>query len=109
MGRVGCYLKIEPPVYRREGGSFLHTIEPSVMYEYVPGSDQSKIAQIDQIDDIPKKNLLTYALRTKLLEQQLNGQSFNWLDLTVAQSYHVGAVQTRARKFTPACCHFWDP
>ncbi len=83
-----------------EGGSFLHTIEPSVTYEYVPGSDQSKIAQIDQIDDIPKKNLLTYSLRTKLLEQQVNGQSFNWLDLTVAQSYHVGAVQTRAREFT---------
>ncbi|MFO0730716.1 MAG: LPS assembly protein LptD [Nitrospiraceae bacterium] len=38
-----------------EGGSLLHTIEPSVMYEYVPGSDQSKIAQIDQIDDLPKK------------------------------------------------------
>ena len=89
-----------------EGGSFLHTIEPSVIYEYVPGSDQSKIAQIDQIDDIPKKNLLTYALRTKLLEQQLNGQSFNWLDLTVAQSYHVGAVQTRAREFTPGVLPF---
>ena len=35
-----------------EGGSFLHTIEPSVMYEYVPGSSQSQIAQIDQVDDI---------------------------------------------------------
>jgi len=56
-----------------DGGSFLHTIEPSVMYEYVPGSNQSQIAQIDQVDDIPKKNLLTYSLRTKLLEQQVNG------------------------------------
>ena len=89
-----------------EGGSFLHTIEPSVTYEYVPGSDQSKIAQIDQIDDIPKKNLLTYALRSRLLEQQINGQSFNWLDLTLAQSYHVGAVQTRAREFTPGVLPF---
>ncbi|MBX3235281.1 MAG: LPS-assembly protein LptD [Nitrospiraceae bacterium] len=89
-----------------EGGSLLHTIEPSVMYEYVPGSDQSKIAQIDQIDDLPKKNLLTYALRSRLLEQQINGQSFNWLDLTLAQSYHVGAVQTRAREFTPGILPF---
>ncbi len=89
-----------------EGGSLLHTIEPSVMYEYVPGSDQSKIAQIDQLDDLPKKNLLTYALRSRLLEQQINGQSFNWLDLTLAQSYHVGAVQTRAREFTPGVLPF---
>ena len=88
--------------YSGDGGeSFLHTIEPSVIYEYVPSSDQSQIAQIDQVDDIPKKNLLTYSVRTKLLEQKVNGQSFNWLDLTVAQSYHVGAVQTRARDFTP--------
>ncbi|HEX2055002.1 MAG TPA: LPS assembly protein LptD, partial [Nitrospiraceae bacterium] len=30
--------------------AFLHTIEPSVMYEYVPATDQSQIAQIDQVD-----------------------------------------------------------
>jgi len=83
-----------------EGGSLLHTIEPSVMYEYVPGTDQSKLTQIDQVDDLPKKNLLTYALRSRLLEQGMQSV-FNWLDLTVAQSYHVGAVQTSARDFTP--------
>jgi LPS-assembly protein len=83
-----------------DGGSFLHTIEPSVMYEYVPPTDQSKITQIDQVDDLPKKNLLTYAIRNRLLEQA-GGSSFNWLDFTMAQSYHVGAAQTRARDFTP--------
>ncbi|HEX7766764.1 MAG TPA: LPS assembly protein LptD, partial [Nitrospira sp.] len=82
------------------GGSLLHTIEPTVMYEYVPGTDQSKIAQIDQIDDLPKKNLLTYALRNRVLEHD-GTSTFNWLDLTVAQSYHAGAVQTRARDFGP--------
>jgi LPS-assembly protein len=83
-----------------DGDSLLHTIEPSVVYEYVPGSDQSKLAQIDQVDDLPKKNLLTYALRSRLLEQGKDSV-FNWLDLTLAQSYHAGAVQTRARDFTP--------
>lgn len=82
------------------GGSLLHTMEPTVMYEYVPGTDQSKIAQIDQIDDLPKKNLLTYALRNRVLEHD-GTSTFNWLDLTVAQSYHAGAVQTRARDFGP--------
>ncbi|MDH4236714.1 MAG: LPS assembly protein LptD, partial [Nitrospira sp.] len=83
-----------------QGGGFLHTIEPSVTYEYVPGTDQSKLTLIDQVDDLPKKNLLTYALRSRVLEQGAS-RAFNWLDLTVAQSYHVGAVQTRARDFTP--------
>lgn len=84
-----------------DGGSLLHTIEPGVMYEYVPASDQSRIAQIDQVDDLPKKNLMTYSLRSRLLEQAINGRTFNWLDLIVAQSYHVGSVQTTARDFTP--------
>lgn len=83
-----------------EGHTFLHTIEPSVMYEYVPPTDQSKLTQIDQVDDLPKKNLMTYMLRSRMLEQE-GESSFNWLDLTLAQSYHVGAVQTRARDFTP--------
>jgi len=83
-----------------QGGGFLHTVEPSVTYEYVPGTDQSQLALIDQVDDLPRKNLLTYALRTRLLEQGKE-RPFNWLDLTVAQSYHVGGVQTRARDFTP--------
>jgi len=82
------------------GGSLLHTMEPSVMYEYVPGTNQSELTQIDEVDDLPKKNLLTYALHSRLLEQGKDSV-FNWLDLTVAQSYHVGAVQTSARDFTP--------
>ena len=82
------------------GGTLLHTLEPSVMYEYVPGTDQSQITQIDQIDDLPKKNLVTYALHSRVLEND-GDSTFNWLDLTLAQSYHVGAVQTQARDFTP--------
>jgi len=83
-----------------QGNMMLHTIEPSVMYEYVPPTDQSNITQIDQVDDLPKKNLMTYMLRSRLLEQD-GKTSFNWLDFTIAQSYHVGAVQTQARDFTP--------
>ena len=83
-----------------EGASMLHTVEPSVIYEYVPPTNQSQLTQIDQVDDLPKKNLLTYSIRSRLLEQA-GGNSFNWLDVTMAQSFHMGAVQTRARDFTP--------
>ena len=83
-----------------EGNTLLHTIEPSVIYEYVPPTAQEKITQIDQVDNLPKKNLMTYMLRNRLLEQD-GSKSFNWLDFTMAQSYQVGAVQTQARDFTP--------
>jgi LPS-assembly protein len=82
------------------GNTMLHTIEPSAVYEYVPSTKQSNITQIDQVDDLPKKNLMTYMLRSRLLEQD-GKTSFNWLDFTIAQSYHVGAVQTQARDFAP--------
>jgi LPS-assembly protein len=92
--------KMSRRFYLADGDAMLHTIQPSVMYEYVPATDQSKLTQIDQVDDLPKKNLMTYMLRSRLLEQD-GDSSFNWLDLTLAQSYHLGGIQTRARDFTP--------
>ena len=84
-----------------EGNTLLHTIEPSATYEYVPRTNQSQLTQIDQVDDLPRKNLLTYAIRSRLLEGQDGSRSLNWLDLSLVQSYQVGAVQTEARNFTP--------
>lgn len=83
-----------------DGGGLLHTVEPSITYEYVPVTNQSQIPQIDQVDDLPGKNLLTYMLRSRVLESGKRN-AFNWLDLTLAQSYHVSDVQTTARDFTP--------
>jgi LPS-assembly protein len=81
-----------------EGASLLHTIEPDVIYEFVPPTDQSDIVQIDDRDNLPKKNLLTYSVRSRLLERGSRGTS-NWLDLTLAQSYQLGSVQTQAANF----------
>lgn len=86
--------------FDREGGrSLLHTIEPKVVYEYVPASDQSEIVQIDDVDNLQKKNLLTYSLQSRLLGQNEKGATKSWLDLMLAQSYRMGAVQTEARQF----------
>jgi LPS-assembly protein len=82
-----------------DGRSVLHTLEPKVVYEYVPPTDQSKIVQIDDVDNLGKKNLLTYSLQSRLLGQNEKGATRNWLDLTVAQSYRLGSVQTEARQF----------
>lgn len=83
-----------------DGNSLLHTVEPTVTYEYVPETRQSNLPLIDAVDDLPKKNLLTYVLRSRLLESGKR-DAFNWLDLMVAQSYHVGDAQTTARIFAP--------
>lgn len=70
--------------------TLIHTIEPDVIFEYVPPSDQSDLVQIDNVDNLPKKNLLTYSLRNRLVNMPRGGMSSTWLDLILAQSYHVG-------------------
>lgn len=79
--------------------SLLHTIEPHFIYEYVPPTDQSDIPQVDDVDDLPKKSLLTYKIRNRLLGRDSKGNATNWLDLTLAQSYHVGTPPTTVRQF----------
>ncbi len=81
------------------GRSLLHTIAPKVVYEYVPPTDQSKIVQIDDVDNLQKKNLVTYSLQNRLLGQNEKGATKSWLDLMLAQSYRPGSVQTEARQF----------
>lgn len=82
-----------------EGRSVLHTIEPKIVYEYVPATDQSDIVQIDNVDDLPKKNLITYSIYNRLLEQKAGTRSNSWLDLLLAQSYHPGSTPSQARDF----------
>jgi len=39
-----------------------HAITPQVIYQYIPGKDQSKYPSFDGIDRIGRKNLVTYSL-----------------------------------------------
>lgn len=86
--------------YRFEdGGSVLHTIEPNVVYEYVPQTPQSQIVQIDNVDDLIKKNLVTYSLTSRVMRQSSSGTT-SWLDMLIAQSYHPGSTPSRAIDFS---------
>jgi LPS-assembly protein len=85
--------------YRYEdGGSLLHTIEPNIIYEFVPSTPQGDIVQVDAVDDLRKKNLVTYSINSRLLEQTSRGTT-SWLNLLIAQSYHVGGTPNTARDF----------
>lgn len=89
--------------------TLLHTIEPHVIYEYVPPTKQEQIVQIDAVDNLPKKNLLTYSFKSRLLEYGNGGQPLNRVNLLVAQSYHVGAAQDKAREFVVATSPLANP
>ena len=82
-----------------DGSAVQHTIEPRVIYEYVPPTDQSDIVQVDDVDNLTKKNMVTYSFRSRLLRTERGGASRNLFDLTIAQSYRVGSAQTDAREF----------
>lgn len=82
-----------------DGRSLLHTIEPKIVYEYVPPTDQSKIVQVDDVDNLTKKNLLTYSVQSRLMGQNDKGMTMKWLEFTLAQSFRPGSVQTEARQF----------
>ena len=77
-----------------------HSIEPRVIYEFVPPTDQSDLVIVDATDNLIKKSLVTYSLSTRLSEQRLTGGNSTWLDLFVAQSYHVGDPPGLAKRFS---------
>ncbi len=83
-----------------QGHRLRHTIKPSLFYEYVPSTKQSDLAQIDAIDDFPRKNLMTYSLNTSLKDEWSGRRATTLLDLTISQSYHLGATPGQASIFS---------
>ncbi len=77
-----------------------HTIEPRVFYEYVPASRQSDLPQIDATDNLLKKHLMTYSLRTRLQDEWSGKRATTLVDVMIAQSYHLGAVPGAANTFS---------
>ena len=80
-----------------------HSLEPKVVYEFVPDTDPSKYVQVDEVDDLIAKNLVTYSLSTRISEQSDQGEDSTWLDLYLAQSYHVKQIPDLAERFS----NFW--
>lgn len=77
-----------------------HSITPQVMYEFVPQTDQDDLVQIDAVDDLIKKSLVTYGLKNRISQQGGDGRSSTWLDVLFAQSYHVGDPPPLASTFS---------
>ncbi|GJL57224.1 MAG: LPS-assembly protein LptD [Nitrospirales bacterium] len=87
-----------------------HSIQPNVIYEYVPQTKQAELVQIDAVDDLIQKSLVTYSLKNRL-SQIGGGKSNTWLDLLFAQSYHVADPPPLASRFSDIWTrgHFHSP
>jgi LPS-assembly protein len=83
-----------------QGHRLRHTIEPSLFYEFVPDTKQSDLSQIDAVDNLIKKNLVTYSVSTRLKDERSGQGSTTLLDLFFAQSYHLGSAPGQASIFS---------
>ena len=83
-----------------KGHRFRHTMIPRLFYEYVPSSRQSDLPQIDAIDYLPKKHLLTYSMSTGVQDERNGASSTTIADIEVAQSYHLGDAPGLANTFS---------
>ncbi|WNM56746.1 LPS-assembly protein LptD [Candidatus Nitrospira allomarina] len=93
-----------------DGNWIRHSLQPNVIYEYVPQTKQSELVQIDAVDDLIQKSLVTYSLKNRL-SQIGGGKSNAWLDLFFAQSYHVANPPPLASRFSDIWTrgHFHSP
>ncbi|MCY4613833.1 MAG: LPS assembly protein LptD [Nitrospira sp.] len=71
------------------GHRLRHTVEPRLFYEYVPATGQSDLPQIDATDNLLRKHLVTYSLRTRLQDEWSGKSSATLVDVMIAQSYHL--------------------
>ena len=81
-------------------GSVRHSLKPNIIYEFVPQTKQSELVKIDAVDDLINKSLLTYSLSNRLSHQGQGRASNTWLDMFLAQSYHVGDPPPLASKYS---------
>ncbi len=82
------------------GHRLRHTIEPRVFYEYVPATRQSDLLQIDATDNLLRKHLVTYSLRTRLQDERSGKRPATLMDVMIAQSYHLGSAPGSTQKFS---------
>lgn len=75
-------------------GRLIHSIEPSVRYEYVPERRQGDLPKFDATDQINTKNMMTYSINTRLVtyfetEEPAGSHRREWLMMRLTQSYDL--------------------
>ena len=80
-------------------GRLIHHIEPAVVYDYVPRVDQANLPHFDDIDQLPRKNSVTYSLTNRLAwEDRADPEkpsAREWVFWKLTQSYDIHAKRLK--------------
>lgn len=87
-------------VYNFEGQELRklrHSIEPEIIYEYIPDIDQNNLPLFDPVDRIDKKNLLTYSLTNRVAGKIYSSESDyyvrEFIFLKISQGFDVNEAR----------------
>jgi LPS-assembly protein len=73
---------------------WMHTIEPTISYQYSPPVSQSRIHVFDEVDRIPYTNQITYGITQRLVGKPDTGGvstgAVEYAKLKIFQSYSLG-------------------
>ncbi|HUL21717.1 MAG TPA: LPS assembly protein LptD [Thermodesulfobacteriota bacterium] len=73
---------------------WMHTIEPTVTYTYIPRVNQTLLPAFDEVDQIPYTNQVTYGITQRLVGRPekvgVSSGPFEYANLTISQSYSLG-------------------
>jgi lipopolysaccharide assembly outer membrane protein LptD (OstA) len=73
---------------------WMHTIEPTVAYRYIPRADQSDLPVFDEVDRIPYVSEITYGITQRLVgrpgKETVTSGPYEYARLTIFQSYSLG-------------------
>ncbi|MEK6683119.1 MAG: LPS assembly protein LptD [Nitrospirota bacterium] len=76
-------------------GRLLHHIDPAVVYDYVPFVDQTRLPHFDDLDQLPRKNSVTYSLTNRLAWEDRTDpekpSAREWIFWKLTQSYDIHA------------------
>ncbi|MDL1956651.1 MAG: LPS assembly protein LptD [Candidatus Desulfofervidus auxilii] len=79
-------IEVKTDLWRYYLGSFIHHLEPKIIYRFRPDVDQSDLPYFDGIDRLLKHNEVTYSLTQYLLIER-KGQLQELMRLSVSQTY----------------------
>ncbi len=73
---------------------WMHTIEPTISYQYSPPVSQSRIHVFDDVDRIPYTNQITYGITQRLVgrpeKEGISSGPYEYAKLKIFQSYSLG-------------------
>ncbi|MBI3610140.1 MAG: LPS-assembly protein LptD [Nitrospirae bacterium] len=92
---VGANMRLYRTFETSGSGRAVHSLEPALIYEYVPLIDQTRLPHFDDVDQLPRKNGVTYSLTNRLAwEDRADPEKPSvreWVFWKLTQSYDIHA------------------